>query len=117
MNDVTDCPLLVFALSLCVLWLRARPGCSTTRALFLVAILTGCAGLGADNVIVAIQSNYITFEHPFTDAAAEDVRKRAGRLCEQRKQAAIRTESACSLSKCTTHYQCVDATEAAKYGK
>jgi hypothetical protein len=86
----------------------------TARALFLVAILTGCAGFGTGNEIVVMESNYMTFEHPFTDAAAEDVRKRAGRLCEQRKQAAIKTESVCSLTKCTTHYQCVDA---AKHGK
>lgn len=89
----------------------------TARALFLVAILTGCAGIGADNVIVVMESNYMTFEHPFTDAAAEDIRKRAGRLCDQRKQAAIRTESTCSLTKCTTHYQCVDKANAGTYNK
>lgn len=89
----------------------------TARALFLVAILTGCAGIGPDNVIVVMESNYMTFEHPFTDAAAENVRRRAGRLCEQRKQAAIRTESACSLTKCTTHYQCVDRANATTYDK
>jgi hypothetical protein len=89
----------------------------TARALLLVAILAGCTSFGADNVIVVVESNYMTFEHPFTDAAAEDVRKRAGRLCEQRKQAAIKTESACSLTKCTTHYQCVDRANAGTYGK
>ena len=89
----------------------------TARALLLVAVLTGCASIGAGNTIVVMQGNYMTFEHPFTDAAAEDIRNRAGRLCEQRKQAAIRTESVCSLTKCTTHYQCVDAADAVKYGK
>jgi hypothetical protein len=89
----------------------------TARALLMVATLTGCASIGAGNPIVVMQGNYMTFEHPFTDAAAEDVRKKAGRLCEQRKQVATRTESVCSLTKCTTHYQCVDAADAAKYVK
>lgn len=88
---------------------------NTVRGLFLTAILTGCAGALPDNVIVVRQSNYITFEHPFTDAAAVDVRGRAGKICEQRKQAAIRTERACSLSKCTTSYQCVDKADAGNY--
>jgi len=87
------------------------------RTLFLTAILSGCAGVLPDNVIVVMQSNYITFEHPFTDAAADDVRSRAGKICAQRKQAAIRTERACSLSKCTTSYQCVDKADAGNYGQ
>jgi len=84
----------------------------TARALCLVIMLTGCAGYLSDNVIVVMESNYMTFDHPFTDAAAENVRLRAGRLCEQRKQSAIKTESICSLTKCTTHYQCVDKADA-----
>lgn len=60
----------------------------------------------------------MTFEHPFTDAAVEDVRKWAERLCEQRKQAAIKLEqSACLLTKCTTNYQCVDKAEANRFNR
>jgi hypothetical protein len=77
-------------------------------ALFLVTILAGCAGILPNDMIVVMQSNYITFEHPFTDVAAEDVRIRAGKICEQRKQSAIKTVSTCSLTKCTTNYQCID---------
>jgi hypothetical protein len=90
---------------------------NAARALFLVAILTGCAGVLPDNVIVVMQSNYMTFEHPFTDAAGENVRIRAGKLCEQRKQAAIKTASTCSLSQCTTNYQCMDKADAAQYDR
>jgi hypothetical protein len=76
------------------------------RALFLVLFLSGCSGIS----IVAMddKSNYITFEHPFTDEAEARVRVRGEQLCAQRKQAAIRTERTCSLSKCFTSYQCKD---------
>jgi hypothetical protein len=85
----------------------------TARSIFLAALLTGCLGCGVDNVIVAGESNYMTFEHPFTDAAAEDVRKRAERLCGQRRQAALKTSTVCSLARCTTNYQCTNDAEAA----
>ena len=87
------------------------------RAWFLVAVLTGCAGCSTDSVIEVMQENFITFKHPFTDGAAADVRRRAGSLCEQRKQAAVKTENVCSLEKCTTTYQCMDKADAATYGQ
>lgn len=84
----------------------------SVRALFLITLLAGCAGLGTGSQLVVMEGNYMTFEHPFTDAAAEDVRKWAERLCAQRKQAAIKSgQNACSLTKCTTNYQCVDKSE------
>jgi hypothetical protein len=78
----------------------------TVRAFFLVLFLTGCSGIS----IVAMEekSNYITFEHPFTDEAEARVRGQAEGLCKQRKQAAMKTERTCSLTKCFTNYQCVD---------
>jgi hypothetical protein len=77
--------------------------------LILPLVLAGCA----DAPILVMQDNYISFEHPFTDEAASRVRARAETLCAQRKQAAIKTQSACSLSKCFTSYQCVPKAAAA----
>ena len=85
----------------------------TVRVFFLALILTGCAGIST----VAMQDNYMTFEHPFTDAAAVEVRRAAERQCAQRKQAAIKTESACSLTKCFTSYECVDKANAATFAR
>jgi len=94
----------------------------TARALLLIAVAALCAGCslggfcpGCDSITVVApaDNNYITFEHPFTDAAADDVRKRAESLCGQRRQVAEKTTSACSLTKCTTHYQCTSKAGAA----
>ena len=61
------------------------------------------------------QGNYLTFEHPFTDATAEDVRKKAVDLCSGRKQVAVRSENVCTLTLCTTTYQCMDKGDAATF--
>jgi hypothetical protein len=61
------------------------------------------------------ETSYVTFEHPFTDAGAEEARKRAERQCGYKKQTAIKTKSTCSLSRCTTSFQCMLPAEAAKY--
>lgn len=81
----------------------------TVRAFFLVLILNGCA----DVSIVTMESDYITFEHAFTDDAAVRVRNRAEGLCKQRKKVAIKTQGVCSLTKCFTSYQCVAKADAA----
>ena len=84
------------------------------RALLLTFLLSSCV----DNWLVgfAEDTNYLTFDHPNSEKAIVDVRSRAERLCQQRKQVAIKTESACSLTKCATNYQCVDPADALKYG-
>ncbi len=63
----------------------------------------------------AHETSYFTFEHPFTDAGADEARNRAERQCGYKKQTAIKTKSACSLSRCTTSFQCMLPAEAAKY--
>ena len=99
--------------------------------------LSNCAGCGAkigagtlaallgdmpaakdDNLLVGFgeDTNYLTFDHPNSDKAIADVRSRAERLCQQRKQVAIKTQSACSLTKCATNYQCVDDAAVIQYG-
>ena len=62
------------------------------------------------------EDNYMTFDHAFTDAAAEAVRRRADAHCATtKKQAAVKTSSACSLTRCTTNYQCMDQASAAAF--
>ena len=83
------------------------------RALLLAMFLSGCAGAGSE--IVTNEGNFITFSHPFTQAAEEEARKIGADLCQMRKQAAVRTEHVCSLTRCTTTYQCMDGDDAVKY--
>ena len=58
-------------------------------------------------------ANYVTFEYPFTDAGAEDARKRAERQCAHKKQVPVVTKHACTLDRCTTSFQCMAPAEAA----
>ena len=73
------------------------------------------AGAGCANQLVVSEGNYMTLEHPFTDAGAESARGVAERACRGRKQEAVRTASACSLTQCTTHFQCMAAEDAKQY--
>lgn len=84
------------------------------RALLLTLLLSGCA----DTMLVGYggDTNYLTFDHPNSEKAIADVRTRAERLCQQRKQVAIRTASVCSLTKCVTDYQCADEADVIRYG-
>jgi hypothetical protein len=86
-------------------------------AVLAALLLAGCAD--TTNYLVGYEpdQNFLSFNHPFTDAAAADVRTRAERLCGLRKQAATQTSRSCSLTQCTTNFQCIDAADAAKYGK
>ncbi|WP_291991961.1 hypothetical protein [Candidatus Accumulibacter sp. ACC003] len=86
--------------------LAALPAC------LLGLLLSGCA----DNVLVGYgnDTNYLTFDHQNSEKAIADVRSRAEGLCRQRKQVAIKTAGVCSLTKCTTDYQCVEQAEVIK---
>lgn len=81
----------------------------------LVLALAGC-GTGAlldglpPNYIA--EDNYLTFEHAFTDATLEAVRRRAESHCANKRLAAVRTSGTCSLTRCTTHYQCMSPADA-----
>jgi hypothetical protein len=85
-------------------------------AVLAALLLAGCADT---NYLVGYEpdENFLSFNHPFTDTAAADVRTRAERLCGLRKQAVLQTSRSCSLAQCTTNFQCIDAADAAKYGK
>lgn len=84
----------------------------TIRALLLTFLLTGCShnylvGFGDD-------TNYLSFDHPNSEMATADVRATAEKVCRQRKQLAIKTESTCSLTRCATNYQCEDSADTGK---
>lgn len=79
----------------------------------LFVLLAGCNGL--QYAVYENDTNYLTFNHPFNDRALAEVQSGAEKLCRQRKQVAIKTTERCSLSKCTTNYQCMDEADAVKY--
>jgi hypothetical protein len=84
-----------------------------------ILLLAGCADSQLfDNQLVSYSAdeNYLNFNHPYTDKATADVLARAERICGQRKQVAIQTSKTCSMTKCATNYQCVDAENVKKYG-
>ena len=83
------------------------------RAFCLVALLPVCAGCGIQPLVM--HDNYLTYEHPFTDAGAESARVNAEQQCDWRKQVAVRTTRACSLTLCTTNFQCMEPAEAKQY--
>ena len=62
------------------------------------------------------EENYLSFSHPFSDSATAEVQAKAAELCAQRKKAVIQTTRSCSLSKCTTNFQCVAQDDINKYG-
>lgn len=82
----------------------------TVTALLIVMLLAA----GCSDLIVA-QDNYLTYDHKFTDAATERARLNAEKLCGQRKQAAVKIRSVCSLTRCTTSYQCVNPKDPLEY--
>jgi hypothetical protein len=86
----------------------------TIRALLLTFLLSSCA----DILLVGFSedTNYLSFDHPNSEKAIAEVRTRAERLCQQRKQLAIKTSSVCSLTHCATNYQCEDKGDVIKYG-
>lgn len=84
-----------------------------SRVLVLAALLPACTPYN----LTVNQGNYLTFEHPSNDTAAEDVRRKAEALCTGRKQEAVRSENVCTLTLCTTTYQCMDKEDAAIFRK
>ncbi len=75
-------------------------------SLVTLALVLACAGCGTINPVIN-EGNYLAYDHAFTDAAAQAVLLNAGKTCADRKRDAVKTNSVCSLTQCTTHYQCV----------
>lgn len=78
---------------------------SATRIGLLAAALLAQVGCGVQPHV--FEGNYLTYEHAFTDAAAAAVGKSAEAWCRQRSLVAVSTSRHCSLTQCTTSYQCV----------
>jgi len=89
------------------LWIAGR----CTLGLALTAACAACAPFE----IVTLEGDHITYRRPFTDAGAAEVRKSAERLCGQKNQVPVRTGNVCSLTDCTTHYQCMGKADAERY--
>lgn len=83
--------------------------------IFILALLAVGAGCTTPARYAISEGNYLTYDHPFTEAAAQAALTSAEKQCAQRKQVAIKTNSACSLTRCTTHFQCIDKSGAAGY--
>jgi hypothetical protein len=86
------------------------------RGVLASALLVALAGCQGNYLMTADQEDFMSFDHPFTDQAAAQVRSRADRTCEARKLVAVRLSSNCSLTKCFTTYQCMEKDAAASYG-
>jgi hypothetical protein len=83
-----------------------------TRYSVLMVSLVALSGCTEPSVMA---DNYLTYDHPFNDAAAEKVRRSAEKICKQRNQAAVKTRSVCSLTRCFTDYQCVNPKDPLEY--
>ena len=83
------------------------------RRCWLAGLLAALAGCSVEPTIMA--GNYLTYNHEFTETAAEEIRKNAEKLCGQRKQAAVQTRSVCTLKRCVTDYQCVNPKDPLEY--
>ena len=88
------------------------------RRLFLALPLAFVLSACSDSRLLSYggDTNFLLFEHPNTEKASAEVRVRAEALCAQRQQPAIKTNSTCSLSKCTTSYQCAAKDDVVKSG-
>jgi hypothetical protein len=86
-----------------------------TYHLSLITLLLQCGCTYLPNTVSGgdfLTPNYLSYEHPFTDAAAAGARKTAERECSYRKQVAVRTGGTCSLTRCTTNFQCMGQKDA-----
>lgn len=87
---------------------------SAGPALRLLAAAFALAGCLGPQPIVR-ESNYLTYEHAFDEGAAAAVAVSAARICAEKRLLAVKTASACTLARCTTSFQCMDAAEAARH--
>ncbi len=84
----------------------------SSRAISIPLIVFCLAGCMTPSYLIVSESKFLTFERPFTDASAEIVKIDAEKRCGYRKLEARMTDNICSLTKCTTHYQCYSRADA-----
>jgi hypothetical protein len=86
------------------------------RSLVTLILVMACAGCQTIYPIT-IEANYLTYDIPFTDTAAQAALQNAGKICAERKQDAIMTTNVCSLKQCFTSFQCVSKDGSTGYEK
>ena len=69
-------------------------------------MLLACAGCQTIYPIT-IEANYLTYDIPFTDTAAQAARQNAGKICAERSLDVVMTTNVCTLTQCFTSFQCV----------
>ena len=77
-------------------------------SLITLVLMLACAGCATSVQPDIVEGNSLTYHHAFTDATARSAQQNADKVCAERKQAAEKVQSACSMKECTTHYVCVD---------
>jgi len=89
---------------------RASRAIAVYPLLFILLTASG----GCSDLIVSA-GNYLTYDHAFNDKAAAKAQADAEKLCAQRKQKAVQTRSVCTMTRCTTDFQCVDRKDPGEY--
>ena len=87
------------------------------RVLLLATSFLACAGCGMPRDYVNIEdgnAKYFNFQHAFTEAAANSTHARAEKYCARVKLVAVKTRSTCTMTECSTDYQCMNSEEAAR---
>jgi hypothetical protein len=92
------------------------------RLLIAAALLAACAGctvghrdyVSREGSVYDGRGNNLTFRHAFSEAAADKVGRQAERHCAGTKLIAVKTRSTCTMTECTTDYQCMTSEEAAR---
>ncbi len=76
---------------------------------------TGCAYYQVEDYTKS--ANFLTIKHPYTDKDLAEARAEAKKLCGDKKQVALQTEKVCSLSTCSTTFQCEDSANVMQFGE
>src|SRR5688572_33419708 len=92
------------------------------RALFVALSLAACAGcavghrdyVSREGSVYDGRGNNLTFRHAFSEAAVDKVHRQAVRHCAETKLVAVRTQRTCTMTECSTAYQCMTGEEAAR---
>ena len=85
---------------------RGKKTLVTYHLSLVTAVMLACAGCQTIYPIT-IEANYLTYDIPFTDTAAQAARQNAGKICAEKKQDVIMTTNVCTLAQCFTSFQCV----------
>ena len=83
----------------------------------ILAACPGCANRDYSNLEGGLYNNLgdvMTFRHDFTDAGADNARRKAEGHCAESRRVAVMTRRVCTMKECTTDYQCMSEGAAAR---